>query len=186
LGLLAGGQGARLGGVAKGLLWSGGGVLIDRLISLRPDGAMISVASAPSPYSGRGLREVPDVEAGRGAPGGVVSLLLGATTPWVLVVAADMPFVVGATVAELLARQQAQPEAHVVCFSRGGRFEPLCALYARALGPRWRGRLSENPSLQALLHDEPCSSAPPSEPAWLESVNTPEDLTRLGITITLG
>ncbi|MDX2014590.1 MAG: molybdenum cofactor guanylyltransferase [Myxococcaceae bacterium] len=119
LGLVAGGQGRRLGGVAKGLLEVGGRASLEWLLDLAPGlGCVLLGAPDASPYAAFGLDPVADVVAGKGAPGGVVSLLLAAKTPWVLCVACDMPFVRPAHVEAL--RLRAGPDVDAVVAARRG------------------------------------------------------------------
>lgn len=119
LGLVAGGQGRRLGGVAKGLLDIGGRPSLRWLLDLAPGlGGVLLGATDASPYAAFGLESVADVVVGKGAPGGVVSLLLAAKTPWVLCVACDMPFVRQEHVEAL--RLWATDEVDVVVAARRG------------------------------------------------------------------
>src|SRR6266851_3734325 len=72
LAIIAGGGGHRLGGVAKGLLTLEGRPLIERILDLRPRfSEVLLVADNPGAYKAYGLRSVPDLVEGRGAPGGV-------------------------------------------------------------------------------------------------------------------
>jgi molybdopterin-guanine dinucleotide biosynthesis protein A len=188
LGLVAGGQGRRLGGVAKGLVEVGGAPVLTRLLELGEGlHAVLLGASDPAPYAAFGLQSVPDVVPGKGAPGGVVSLLLGAKTPWVLCVACDMPFVRPRDVARLL--EQADEGLEVVVGSRRGAvrepasatldpsIEPLFGLYRAALGASWRPRLEHDPSLRALVASARWRAVE-FDPEVLDSVNTPDDLAR--------
>lgn len=206
LGLVAGGQGRRLGGVAKGLLEVGGRPVLAWLLELGPRASEVLLGTShPTPYAAFGLAVVPDVMPGKGAPGGVVSLLLAAKTPWVLCVACDMPFVRLAHVEALLAH--AGDDVDVVVASRrrsrgpeapvrepGGAMgvaergvagaaalepsiEPLLGLYRSALGQRWRDRLEQNPSLRALVASARWRAVE-LDPDALDSVNTPDELAR--------
>ncbi len=179
LGLIAGGKGTRLGGVAKGLLEVNGRPALEWLLRLRPAcaGALVGTDDAAQ-YARFGLPTVADVEPGRGAPGGVVSLLLAAPTPWVFVVACDMPFVDAAVLDALVAGVDDGVE--VVVPSRAGRFEPLAALYRSRLGPPWRAQLAGNPSLQRLIEGVPHRAVVLPDAAKLDSLNTPDDLVRHG------
>ncbi|MCA2980171.1 MAG: molybdenum cofactor guanylyltransferase, partial [Myxococcaceae bacterium] len=105
LGLVAGGQARRLGGHPKGVLEVHGRPVVAWLLDLAEgfSGVLLG-ANDPAPYAAFGLDAVADVTPGKGAPGGVVSLLLAAKTPWVLCVACDMPFVRRAHVEALRAR----------------------------------------------------------------------------------
>jgi molybdenum cofactor guanylyltransferase len=185
LAVVAGGQGRRLGGVAKGLLQVEGRTVLERLLDLAPLCAeVLLVANAPEPYARFGLRTVADVVPGKGAPGGVHTALVHARTEWVLAVACDMPFVTEAVVRVLLAARA--PEVEAVCFEVHGRLEPLLAVYRRELAAAWGESLGGNPSLRELLAR--CRARVLPEQALREvdpplravvSLNTPEDLSRL-------
>jgi molybdopterin-guanine dinucleotide biosynthesis protein A len=152
---------------------------VARLLALRAGCAEALIVSADSAYDRFGARRVSDVEPGRGAPGGVVTALLEAATPWVLVVACDMAGVTEAAVAPL----RAEADAEVRCYQLGGRLEPLLAIYAASLGPRWRPRLADDPSLQELVRQARHLALEPASPRFLESVNTPDDLERAGARV---
>ncbi len=172
--VIAGGQGARLGGCVKGLLEVEGQPVISRLLQLSNDfGDRVIIANDPVPYAHFGVRIAADVEPGFGAPGGVVSALLASVTPWVLVCACDMPFVTCAMIDSLRALG-----GDVACFTRNGRIEPLFALYRQSLGTLWRARLLANPSLRALIQSTRVETEPVSDVRSLESLNTPDDLER--------
>src|SRR5258708_12908942 len=94
LAIIAGGGGHRLGGVAKGLLTLEGRPLIERILDLRPRfSEVLLVADNPGAYKAYGLRSVPDLVEGRGAPGGVHAALGAARTPWLFAAGCDMPSV---------------------------------------------------------------------------------------------
>jgi molybdopterin-guanine dinucleotide biosynthesis protein A len=179
LAIVAGGRALRLGGAVKGLLVVGGERCIDRVARLAPlaHEVVLNVNDAAQ-FPELAFRRVADVEPGRGAPGGVVSCLLAAATPWVLVVAADMPFLTAEGVRPLLV---ASDGADVVAFERDGRLEPLCALYRASLGAPWRARLPQNPSLQDLMASVRCTAVAAPSPHLLDSLNTPQDLARHGV-----
>lgn len=189
LAILAGGRGRRLGGTPKGLLLREGRPLLAHLLDLRPafDDVLL-VTPDPAPYAGFGVRAVGDVVAQRGAPGGVHAALVQAGTPWVLAVAADMPFVTAPVVALLLAERDAAVDA--VGFELEGRLEPLLACYRTALAPAWDRALAGSPSFRALwalararlLGAEALARVDPTGRAVV-SVNTPEDARRWGIAL---
>ncbi|OJT17335.1 molybdenum cofactor guanylyltransferase [Archangium sp. Cb G35] len=188
LAVIAGGKGERLGGVAKGLLEVEGRTVLERVLELgRRCGDVLLVTNEPGPYARFHLRTVEDAVKGRGAPGGVHAALVGARTEWVLAVACDMPFVSEAAVRVLLDARG--PEVDAVCFTVGGRVEPLLALYRRTLSDEWGEALKkEEPSLRALLSrcrtkllPEEALRAVDAELRAVVSVNTPEDLERHGV-----
>jgi molybdopterin-guanine dinucleotide biosynthesis protein A len=187
LAILAGGRARRLGGIAKGLLRWQGRTLLEHLLSLSPRFAETFLVTAdPAPYVSFGVRSVPDVVPGRGAPGGVHAALVHAPTPWVLVVAADMPFITLPVLELLLAECTEAVEA--VGFEVAGRLEPLLACYRSALAPRWAVALEAHPSfpevwqtLRArLLLEEALAEVDPGCRA-VRSVNTPEEAKSLSI-----
>ncbi|MBL8919728.1 MAG: molybdenum cofactor guanylyltransferase [Myxococcaceae bacterium] len=174
LAIIAGGLGRRLGGRVKAHLEVEGETVLTRLLRLaRPGESVVVVTQRPDAFPG--LRCVPDVEAGRGAPGGVVTALLTVATPWVLVVASDMP-ALEARHRELL-EAAARDDVEVVAATRDGRLEPLFALYRTNLGARWRATLKDEPSLRSLISSVPHATVA-LEPGALDSLNTPDDLAR--------
>ncbi len=173
LAILAGGSGKRLGGAAKGLLTFQGISYVERILQLSALCSEGLIISSDPRYDAFDARRVEDVEPGRGAPGGVVSALLAARAPWVLVVACDMPFVTVQAARLLIA---AAGNHDVVCFQRGGMLEPLLGVYRASLGPLWRERLGENPSMKLLLSGASVCALQPADPGCLESINTPEQL----------
>ncbi len=176
LAVLAGGQGLRLHGRAKALINIGGETVLARLLRLeRLVSRRLLIANHPEAVLG--LPAVRDVVVGKGAPGGVVTALLSATTPWVLVVACDMPFVEARHVEALLS--VADQRLEVVSAARAGSLEPLLGVYRSGLGTRWRGRLELNPSLRSLVHEAAFAQVE-LDPSALDSLNTPEDLARVG------
>lgn len=105
----------------------------------------------------------------------MVTALIEATTPWVLIVAGDMPFI-GTEHAERLIAAQSD-DVDVVVASRDDELEPLCAVYRQALGARFRTTLASNPSLQSLVASVPHRRVM-LDPRALDSLNTADDLTQ--------
>ncbi|HYX91968.1 MAG TPA: molybdenum cofactor guanylyltransferase [Myxococcaceae bacterium] len=192
LAILAGGRGRRLGGIAKGLLEYQGRTLVERLLDLaeRFAGALL-VTDDSAPWSQLGVRVVPDVVKDRGAPGGLHAALVHAPTPWVVLVACDMPFVRAEVLEHLLGSREGEVEW--VCAERGGYLEPMPGVYAARMAPAIASALPGNPSLQALLRGSSGKALPLSELAALDpelrswvSVNTPEDAERFGVSLPRG
>ena len=178
LAVIAGGAGRRLGGRIKGLLEVAGRPIIERLLELAgPGDKVLIVTQTPEAFARFGQPMVGDLVPDKGAPGGVVTALFHATTEWVFAVASDMPLLERAHLEALL--RAATAGVDVVVATRDGSLEPLCALYRRALVTSWRPALDADPSLRALIAQVPHVRVP-LPAAVLESVNTPEDLVRLG------
>jgi molybdopterin-guanine dinucleotide biosynthesis protein A len=186
--LVAGGRATRMGGTPKGLLRVGGEPIAARSISLflRLFGRALVVANDPGPYRPLGVPIVPDVLAGRGAPGGLHAALAAAGTPWVFAAACDMPFLDERAI-RFLADRRAGADAVLV--RAAGRLEPLHAFWSRACLPALERLLaSGDPSLRDLaaavsarvVEEDEWSAVDPAGRS-LENVNTPEDAARLGL-----
>jgi molybdopterin-guanine dinucleotide biosynthesis protein A len=186
--ILAGGRAARLGGFAKGLLRLEGEPLVARTLrlfeSLFP--ASVVIANDAAPYQGLGAEVLPDVVAGKGAPGGVHAALRAGGTGWIFTAACDMPFLAEGPIRFLAARRQG---VAVVLVRSGGRLHPLHAFWSSAcLAPLERMLAAGNPSLielsravpAAVVEDVEWRAADPEGRA-LENVNTAEDAARLGL-----
>lgn len=175
LAIIAGGKAQRLGGATKALIEVEGVTILSRLLRLNDRGPVVVVTDRASEF--RGLRCVADVEPNRGAPGGLVTGLLNASTPWVLVVAGDMPFLEPTHVARLEERAL-RGDVEVVIGSRGESLEPLFGLYRSALGSPWLSKLASNPSVRDLIATATWDRVA-FEPRVLDSLNAPEDLARV-------
>jgi molybdenum cofactor guanylyltransferase len=188
--LLAGGRGARLGGVPKGLL------------RLRPDGAPLAaralelfgtlfersllVTNDPAPYRALGAPLLADRIPGKGAPGGLHAALHAAGAGWVFAAACDMPFLRAEPIRLLAGRRAGAAAVLVRC---GGRLHPLHAFWSTACLPALEALLQGgDPSLQELARAVPARIV--EEEEWLrvdpggralENANTPGDLARLGL-----
>ncbi|MDP3234561.1 MAG: molybdenum cofactor guanylyltransferase [Myxococcales bacterium] len=179
LAVIAGGAGRRLGGRVKGLLEVSGRPIIERLLELAgPADSVLIVTQTPEAFARFGQPMVCDLVPDKGAPGGVVTALFHARTEWVFAVASDMPLLERAHLDALV--RAASERVDVVVATRDGSLEPLCALYRRSLVTSWQPALDANPSLRALIVQvaHVCVALPAGV---LESVNTPEDLVRLGV-----
>jgi len=143
VGILVGGQGRRMGGVAKGWLTHEGRPLIERLVEASQ---RATAAEGPSPvyligngaaYVATRLPLLPDDPMGQGPIGGLRALLLEAERMHreAIALAVDLPYVT----AELIRR---------LCFERAG----AAALAPREAG-RWQplfARYRPEPALAAL------------------------------------
>jgi molybdenum cofactor guanylyltransferase len=181
LAIIAGGKARRLSGAPKGLIRVGGRTIIDRLLDVASDSSDAMLVG--SKLRDAKLRSVEDVIAGRGAPGGVHAALVHASSPWVLAIAWDMPFVSRPVVERLLAERADSVDA--VCFRVAGRLEPLLGLYRTAAEPTWRAALVDAPSftdiyrrLRATVLPEEALRAVDADARAVVSLNAPEDLLR--------
>jgi molybdopterin-guanine dinucleotide biosynthesis protein A len=186
--LVAGGKATRMGGAPKGLLRIDGEPIAARSLALftRLFGRGLVVANDPAPYAALGVPVVPDVLAGRGAPGGLHAALRAAATPWIFAAGCDMPFLDAAAISLLATRREG---ADAVLVRARGRLEPLHAFWSRAcLGPLEALLARGEPSLRELaaavrariVEEDAYRAADPALRS-LENANTPEDAARLGL-----
>jgi molybdopterin-guanine dinucleotide biosynthesis protein A len=134
-GVFVGGQGSRMGGVAKGLLpiSPAGPTLLSRLqreFALGCPGATLTLVGARDEYAGLGLAILPDAKLDVGPIGGLHALLLDAQergAQAVLALACDLPQVNASLLHRLITEQ---PSASALAPKPDGRWQPLFARYA--------------------------------------------------------
>jgi len=181
--LLLGGESSRMGR-DKARLERAGVALATRTARLLADHFedVLLVGGAP-PAEAPG-RRIADPEGPRCALRGLVGALAAARSERVLVVATDLPLLEP----ELVLALVAWPEADVVLPRVDGRFEPLCALWAREAALREArarlaaGRLALHELVGALrfevLAGEDLGAVDP-DGTMLANANTPEDWTQI-------
>ena len=125
--VLCGGQGARLGGVAKPLVDLAGRPLLAHVLDrLRPQVADIVLScTRAEPYQRFGCRVAVDTQPNQGPLGGLVSALAQTTTHWILTSPCDTPFLPPNLVETLAASCRKRGAAVVVA---AGRRQNLCLL----------------------------------------------------------
>ena len=178
-GIFVGGAGARMGGMAKGLLVSPGGeTLIERWRAVLTEagvGPVLLVGRHPAYAAVAGLEALDDEPPGIGPLGGLVALLRRAGEGTALALACDMPFVSR----ELVERLVAAPPAPVVAPRREGRWEPLCARYdaPRVLPLAMRAAAGPRHGLGRVLDAAGAVELPlaPGEAAQLDDWDSPAD-----------
>lgn len=185
--ILAGGKASRLGGVDKRLIVVEGRTIFDRQVeALRPLVAEILVSARPG-QAIVGFRTVADAIAEVGPLAGIAAGLAAATTPWLFVLAGDMPWVTRPLIERVLAH--ADSESDAVGIRIGSRTEPLCtALRTEVWRPIVTGRIAAGRlKASALLTDEQVrvrwieeAEARGVDPELrsLHNVNTPSDISR--------
>ncbi|HET9627575.1 MAG TPA: molybdenum cofactor guanylyltransferase [Kofleriaceae bacterium] len=143
--ILAGGQATRLGGIDKRLVVVAGRTIFDRQVeALAPCVAEIVVSARRAVHQRgeiAGFRTVADDVADVGPLAGIAAGLVAVTTPWLFVLAGDMPWVSRALIALVLAR--ADDESDAVGIRIGSRPQPLCtALRTEVWRPIVTGRIA--------------------------------------------
>jgi molybdopterin-guanine dinucleotide biosynthesis protein A len=180
--ILIGGQARRLGGCFKPFLDVAGSTILDRQLAALGAAGIDDVllvgrwpTETPAPR-----RVVADAIPNSGSLGALYTALLAGTTPAMLVVAGDMPFV-SARLLTALATADARAVA-VIPRNEGG-LQPLCARYARAIAPHLKAEIDNGnlrvrnavATLRALVVDEQALAAIDAERMMLSNVNTPAD-----------
>ncbi|MGW8972589.1 DUF6457 domain-containing protein [Streptomyces platensis] len=137
--VLAGGAARRLGGADKPALSVGGRPLLDRVLAACPDAAT-TVVVGPARPTDRAVVHALEDPPGGGPLAALDAGLRHTTTPTVLVLSADLPFLTAATVRGLLAAAtrttdaagpggSAAPRDGAMLRDASGRDQPLVAAY---------------------------------------------------------
>jgi molybdopterin-guanine dinucleotide biosynthesis protein A len=177
--ILAGGQGARLGGVDKGLLPFHDVPLVAHMVRvLRPYVAeiIISANRHPTEYQQFADLVVPDAEPGFAGPfAGVLAGLQAARHEWLLCVPCDMPRLDATVIERLCAVWRTQPGA--VLAHDGYGVQPTLCILPRASYIALRSQFAAGErSLQRALHTLAPRYADCADcAAQLLNCNTPQD-----------
>jgi molybdopterin-guanine dinucleotide biosynthesis protein A len=181
--ILAGGRATRMGGIDKTALVVDGETIFERQLRvLAPRAAeiLISVGAQDNAVFAANprLRTVTDTVIGAGPLAGVLAGLEACTTPWMLVVAGDMPHLSGDLIDRMVA--VATGDIDAVGIRIDGLPEPLfCLLRVSAARPAIERRFAEGKRKASEL-----LTSSGLRVAWLEgidraaltNINTPDDL----------
>ncbi|HEU4614472.1 MAG TPA: molybdenum cofactor guanylyltransferase [Kofleriaceae bacterium] len=174
--ILAGGKATRFGGIAKHELVVDGETIFARQVRvLAPRVAEVLVSSTRDIA---GYRTVRDATPGAGPLAGIAAGLAACRTPWLLVLAGDMPYITDDLVDRLIGARGA---IDAVGIRVGGLPEPLvCVLHGRVLSILERRIASGDYKASRLLTDAGLRVRwiDDADPAALRNVNSPEDLGR--------
>lgn len=189
--ILAGGMSRRLGR-NKALESIGGSRLIERVICrVRPlVGSVLVVVNddqrARDLQLPEGVSAIVDEYPSSGSLGGIYTGLLHATTPWILVVACDMPFLNRQLLEHMLSRAD---DTDVVVPVVEARPEPTHALYQKPCLPHIRERIELREfKITGFFDDVRVTSVPQHEVEDMDpdrlsffNVNTQDDLDRASL-----
>jgi len=137
--VLAGGRGKRVGGADKALLEVGGRPMLQAVLEAVGPAARIVVVGPRRPGV-RGVIWCREDPPGGGPVAALAAALPHTRSPYLCLLATDLPFLNPAVTARLVAAAQGRDGALLV--DAGGRDQPLCAVYAR---DPLRRRLAELP-----------------------------------------
>ena len=106
----------------------------------------LSVATQDTKYSAFGCMQIADRWPEIGPMGGIASALSVLDADAVLVLACDTPFLSAELIDRLTDAYRKNPDAGCICCTdTDGRFQPLCAIYARSSLPHF---------LEAIAHEK--------------------------------
>lgn len=180
----AGGRSSRMGR-DKALLPLGGKPLIEHVLQ-RVEGLgdeVLVTTNRPEDYAFLGKRMVGDQRPGAGALDGLLTALEAAGGERVLLLACDMPFVSRSLLEHMLA---IETDAEVVIPRRGGKLQPLHAIYAKscagpvreALGAGEKRMISFFPRIQTWIVEQEILDQYDPDGLSTFNVNTPDELTQ--------
>ena len=172
--ILAGGKATRMGGVDKSAIVVDGRTIFERQLAAL--GTLPVIVS--SPRNVPGFTTVRDAVDGAGPLAGIAAGLAAATTPWLLVLAGDMPYLTPEVIDRLIARTADDIDA--VGVRLAGLPEPLvCVLRVLVFLPLVQARLARG-DLKAsrLLTDGEARVAwlDETDPRAFFNVNVSQDL----------
>lgn len=186
--VLAGGRGRRLDGRTKALVDVRGRTPLARQVAaLAPLGVTPRlIAPDVTPFAALPYDVVADRVAA-GALGALYTAVVSSPTDYVLVLAADLPFVTTAFLAALLARRH---DAQAVVPQPAGRWQPLCGVYHREVAAALRTRIDAGrwrvtealDDLRVTAFTAADVAAFDPDGRLLLNLNTPDDL-RLAIQL---
>jgi molybdopterin-guanine dinucleotide biosynthesis protein A len=186
--ILAGGASSRFGGVPKGLEMIGGSRIIDRVASALRPVTFTTMIVSNDPRADAwlpGSRVVRDRFPLRASIVGVHAALVESAGD-ALVVAWDMPFVPSALLWHLASLRGS--DTHAIVPRIGGRPEPCCAVYSRAMIPLIERHIEAGTlAMSAVFEttdavryvDEDTLELFGSPRRMFANVNTPDDLRAL-------
>lgn len=145
--IMAGGKSSRMG-MDKGAILLNNKHLVQYSIdALRPLCSELLISTHNEWYAQFGYPLVKDIITDCGPMGGIYSALLKAETQYILALACDMPFVNTQILEKLTNNLQ---EYDCVVPRIGNKYEPLCAIYSKALIPTMEQRIK---TANYALHD---------------------------------
>jgi molybdopterin-guanine dinucleotide biosynthesis protein A len=137
--ILAGGAARRLGGSDKALLEVGGRPMLQIVLDAVRSAARVIVVGPQRPGI-RGVTWCREHPPGGGPVAALAAALPNTSSPYLCLLATDLPFVTAQVIDRLVAAAQGRDGAVLV--DEEGRDQPLCGVYARAAVVR---RLGERP-----------------------------------------
>lgn len=178
--VLAGGMGRRMGSVDKGLVPLAGRPMVAHVLArLAPQVGpiLINANQNAERYAAFGHPVVPDDVGGFAGPlAGLHAGMTRATTPYVVTVPCDSPFLPGDLVARLAAGLVAQ-QAQIAVAYTGAQPHPVFALVDRSVGPHLAAFLAGGGrKIDAWYATLAFAAVPFADEAAFRNINTPDEL----------
>ncbi|MFC4125291.1 NTP transferase domain-containing protein [Nocardia rhizosphaerae] len=166
--VLAGGRASRMGGVDKPAIVIGGRSMLDAALAAVRGCGEIVVVGPHRPELDTGIKQVREVPPGSGpvaAIGTGMSALGAGAAPWIVVLAADLPFLTADTVTELLRRANESTTEAVFAIDGSGRPQYLVGVWRRDALAATLARLD-------ALVNQPMKAIVPTETTLVELPGT--------------
>ena len=178
--VLIGGRSSRFGSDKALHTVDGRAMALHVADALRALADSVTLVGGPRKRELLGLPVIPDQFPGAGPLGGILTALTNASSPWILVVACDMPKLSAAPLASLLDPAVRSSVRAVLPRTPDGRLQPLCAAYARtALGPLANAFRGGTRKVMEAVQTLPWRAIEMEDPAPFANVNRPSDLIAL-------
>jgi molybdenum cofactor guanylyltransferase len=185
--VLAGGQSRRMGRDKALLAWRGSTVgqhVASIVANALGPGGVVLVVGHPARHSGFGYPVIPDLHPGIGPLGGIEAALVASATPWVLVVACDMPAITAEFLCRLAAEITRDRADAILPVPPGGPPNPLCALYHQRALPFIQAAIASGDfKVTRALAATRLRLLPVDDPAPLRGANTPAEWDALAETL---
>ncbi len=176
--VLTGGHSSRMGR-DKAMLPYGGGTLVEWVAGIALGAAgVVYLVGAPERYVHLGLSCLPERYPGCGPMSGIEAALRQGYD-WNLILACDMPRVDGVWLQRMVRRAIEGGNPAVAAAHRGGRVEPLCAVYHAELQPVFAAALEQGRySVQKLLDTIDFARFPVDDEEYVANLNTSDEWAR--------
>ncbi len=176
--VLAGGRSSRMGRDKALLAASGSSPLLVRAAAAVAEAAgNATILGDPERYGRLGWPVLPDIHAGLGPIGGLLTALERTEAVWNLVVACDMPAISPSLLSRLLEIAR-NAEAFCVAPVIEGEYEPLCAVWHRDALPRVRQAIADGRlKMRDLVAGIDTLSVAGLDAGMFRNINTPQDWT---------
>lgn len=174
--VLVGGNSSRMGRDKALLPWHGTTMAQAVAEAVRTAAGSVALVGNPRRHGHLGYSVVPDMYAGEGPLGGILTAIENSAADWNLIVACDMPALSAGFLGQLLAAADRCEGDALVPVGPSGRLEPLCGVYhRRSRQGLYAAFLGGARKVAVALEGIRCVVWPVPEVSYFQNVNTPED-----------